>query len=161
MWTTIMGRVLFITVVLVIALGGCGGDDEAGSAPPRDGGRDQSQSADSRGMDRASDRASVDGAPAQTCEQAGCQAHQLCELGSSGSAGCKTDCEPGFTSDANAHICKSVPGATCGTGPSSIAAQCDALNRICNEAGGVAQCGACFAGLIQDGTSCRPPASCD
>ena len=156
-----MGRVLFITVVLVIALGGCGGDDEAGSAPPRDGGRDQSQSADSRGMDRASDRTSVDGAPAQTCEQAGCQAHQLCELGSSGSAGCKTDCEPGFTWDASAQICKSVPGATCGTGPSSIAAQCDALNRICNEAGGVAQCGACFAGLIQDGTSCRPPASCD
>lgn len=99
---------------------------------------------------------------AQTCAEAGCQAHQTC-TGSQGSGYACTSgsCEPGFSWDASSSSCKPVAGASCQAGSAgSIVVDCSALHRSCVTDAGLAQCGSCSPGYVANGSSCVPATSC-
>ncbi|MBL8936343.1 MAG: hypothetical protein JNM69_17440 [Archangium sp.] len=97
-----------------------------------------------------------------------CAPNQLCTMTSGQDAVCVPGmCEPNFKFDALTNTCIACVSANCAneptcTGPGGLAAtMCDGQNRVCNQSGMVAACGACKPGFTENGSpSCAPVPRC-
>ena len=99
---------------------------------------------------------------AKACADLGCVDNQRCEDASAGvDAVCLEECLPRFTWNSETGMCDAAPDVSCAPGAEgSILAECDAANRVCEEAGGGASCGACKPSFIEEGQACRPVVEC-
>lgn len=87
-----------------------------------------------------------------TCVDVPCAARQRCGAPDGGDARCLPDCEPGFDWYADVGRCEPIADASCVVGaPGSVAVDCAALGRRCEERAEGAACGGCLEGRTDEG----------
>lgn len=96
-----------------------------------------------------------------------CAPNQLCTMTMGQDAVCQPgQCQPNFKFDTSSNTCIACVSANCASEPTceadgGLVTMCDANNRVCNQAGNVAACGACKPGFSEDATrTCKPVPRC-